>query len=309
MLRPRLVLGFLIVSALAVLCWFDAHAIRPGIYLAPLALVLALLAAQEILAFLRLGGHQPLGWVVILGALVPVLASCGPIAWESYPAHCPVGRLGWLAVGLVCALLIALVAEMGRFDGPGSATVHLALACLPILYVGGLLGMFVQLRLLGNGLGENPDQTGGRYGLIAWLSLVIVAKSSDIGQYTVGRLWGRHQLAKTLSPGKTWEGALGGIGFALLGGGLSLGPLAGALGCPSGRGWPAWLGGCLCYALLVGIAGIVGDLAESMLKRDVGVKDSSHWLPGFGGVLDLLDSLLVAAPVAYVLWLTGLVGP
>ena len=155
----------------------------------------------------------------------------------------------------------------------------------------------------------HPDQTGNRYGLIAWLSLVIVVKSSDIGQYVVGRMFGRHKLAKMLSPGKTWEGAIGGIGFALLGAWLSLGPLARVLGCPSGRGWLAWLSGCFCYAVLVGIAGIVGDLAESMLKRDAGVKDSSHWLPGFGGVLDLLDSLLVAAPVAYALWVVGLVGP
>ena len=65
----------------------------------------------------------------------------------------------------------------------------------------------------------------------------------------------------------------------------------------------------LVYGLLVSVAGIVGDLAESLLKRDAGVKDSSTWLPGFGGVLDLLDSLLVAAPVAYMCWMIGLVGP
>jgi phosphatidate cytidylyltransferase len=206
-------------------------------------------------------------------------------------------------------LLLAVVGEMRRFDAAGSSTVHLALASLSILYVGGLLGMFVQLRLLDGGLGDHPDQNGNRYGLIAWLSLVIVVKSSDIGQYVVGRMFGRHKLAKMLSPGKTWEGAIGGISFALLGAWFSLGPLARILGCPSGRGWPAWLSGCCCYAVLVGIAGIVGDLTESMLKRDAGVKDSSHWLPGFGGVLDLLDSLLVAAPVAYALWFAGLVGP
>ena len=63
------------------------------------------------------------------------------------------------------------------------------------------------------------------------------------------------------------------------------------------------------YCLLVGFAGLSGDLAESMLKRDAGVKDSSRWLPGLGGVLDMLDSLLFAAPVAYFCWAGGLVGP
>jgi phosphatidate cytidylyltransferase len=298
----------LIISALTALCWLDAHAMRPGIYLAPLAVVLALFAAGEMLAFFRQRDHQPTAWVIYQGALVPVLASGVPIFWESPLFHGPVGRLGWLAAGLICALLIALVGEMRRAGAGGKSTVHLALASLSIVYVGGLLGVFVQLRLLDNGPWDHAVQADGRYGLVAWLSLVIVVKSSDIGQYTVGRLFGRHKLAKTLSPGKTWEGVAGGIGFALLGACISLGPLARALGYPSGRGWQTWLGGCVCYALLVGIAGIVGDLAESMLKRDAGVKDSSHWLPGFGGILDLLDSLLVAAPVAYACWVTGLVG-
>jgi phosphatidate cytidylyltransferase len=64
----------------------------------------------------------------------------------------------------------------------------------------------------------------------------------------------------------------------------------------------------LAYGLLVGAAGIIGDLAESLLKRDVGRKDSSTWLPGFGGVLDMVDSVLIAAPVAWACWLLGLVG-
>jgi len=136
-------------------------------------------------------------------------------------------------------------------------------------------------------------------------SLVIVVKMGDIGAYTCGRLVGRHKMTPTLSPGKTWEGAVGGMVFACLGSYLALEWLAPALtGAASRLPW-----GWLPYGVIVGIAGMVGDLAESLLKRDVGCKDSSTWMPGFGGVLDLLDSVLFAAPVAYLCWALGLVGP
>jgi phosphatidate cytidylyltransferase len=75
-------------------------------------------------------------------------------------------------------------------------------------------------------------------------------------------------------------------------------------------GWflDVWIGRLALYAVALVAAGLIGDLAESLLKRDAGVKDSSPWMPGFGGVLDLLDSLLLAAPVAYFFWATGLLG-
>jgi phosphatidate cytidylyltransferase len=81
------------------------------------------------------------------------------------------------------------------------------------------------------------------------------------------------------------------------------------MGCVSERGFTLWFTGCIVYAVVVGAAGIVGDLAISLLKRDAQLKDSSTWLPGFGGVLDLLDSILFAAPVAYVMWICRVVGP
>jgi phosphatidate cytidylyltransferase len=131
-----------------------------------------------------------------------------------------------------------------------------------------------------------------------------VVKMSDVGAYTVGRLAGRHKLAPVLSPGKTIEGALGGLLFACLGSWIALRwvlpAMTGAVAVYSNWGW-------LVYGLLVGLAGILGDLAESLIKRDVGRKDSSDWLPGFGGVLDMLDSVLLAAPVAYLCWAFGVV--
>jgi len=297
------------------LCWADLQMSRPGVFLIPLAIVLCLAGTQEMLRMFLAGGRTPCVWSVYLGTLLPTLAACAPIAWVQYPANCPVGRLGWLACGLAAGLLVALAGEMLRYDNSadnsadntadktaGQTTANLAAAALAILYVGGLLGFLIQLRLLP--VASNVSHGG----LLAMLTMIIVVKTTDIGAYTAGRLWGRHKMAPKLSPGKTWEGVLGGVAFAIVGALLAFGPLANSLGVASQREWLPWLVGVVVYALLVSAAGILGDLAESLLKRDAGVKDSSDWLPGFGGVLDLLDSLLVAAPVAYFCWVSGLLG-
>ena len=281
MLRWRLALGIPLIALLVALCWFDHSAARPGIYLAPLAILLCGLATQEMIRLFRTMGHQPLAWAIYLGTLLPVIACCIPIAMMPYPADCPVGKLGWLACGLAAGMVVAMVGEMTRYEKPGTTINNLAMAALAILYVGGLLGFIIQLRLLPGGM-------------TALLSLIFAVKVSDTGQYTCGKLFGKHKLAPLLSPGKTWQGTIGGIAISMLLTTLVFRTL----------GSPASL---LVYAFLLTVAGIVGDLAESLLKRDAGVKDSSSWLLGFGGVLDILDSLLVAAPVAYACWVLGLV--
>jgi phosphatidate cytidylyltransferase len=121
---------------------------------------------------------------------------------------------------------------------------------------------------------------------------------SDTGAYYAGSAFGSHRMAPVISPKKSWEGVAGGV----------IGSLIGAL---LGHFWffqrlP------LAHALALGVvlcaAGILGDLGESMLKRTAGVKDSSALLPGHGGVLDRVDSLLVAAPVLYYYWMVFLAG-
>src|SRR5207302_1015365 len=196
------------------------------------------------------------------------------------------------------------VGELWRFEAPGRATTDLAASCFAIFYVGALLGFMIQLRLLHSG-GEDI----GDWGLFALATFIATVKMSDTGQYTAGRLWGRHKLAPNVSPGKTWEGAIGGLVVAAITSALLVfcRPDIGVL--KTSVDWndirtALLIRGAVCGVLLA-IAGIIGDLAESLLKRDAGVKDSSVWLRGFGGVLDLLDSLLGAAPVAYMLWAFG----
>lgn len=122
----------------------------------------------------------------------------------------------------------------------------------------------------------------------ALLLYIFSIKCSDTGAYTVGRIAGRHQMAPSISPGKTWEGLGGAIG----GGAIA----AYGFSYFSGIMLP-WQSVLLGAALAV--LGQLGDLAESMLKRDAALKDASSTVPGFGGVLDVIDSLLLPAPVAY----------
>lgn len=301
MLRWRLILGTLFVAAIVALCWLDVRGDRPGQFLLPLSILLVVLSCEEYLSLLAAGGHKPLASVVYGGSLGVLLASYAGV-W--YPGV--LGPLGWSAVAIALSLLAAFVGEMARYRSPGVSIVRAALAMFGVLYVGGLFAFLLQLRVLGPA--DSPTDVGA-YGVIPLASLLLVVKFGDTGAYTFGRLFGRHKMTPTLSPGKTWEGAAGGLASACLGawiGQAVLLPLAVDLDAFPARA-PAW--GWLAYGLVVGIAGMLGDLAESLLKRDMGRKDSSTWMPGFGGVFDLLDSILFAAPVAYLCWIWQLVGP
>lgn len=301
MLSWRLFLGTVFVGGLAALCWWDARLNHPGMVLFPLAILLTVAATDELVTMLAAGGRQPLAWVAHLGNLLIVGSNAVFIYWPlggvAYPADCLVGKLGW-PLGATCvAMILAFLGEMRRYTQPGATIVQLGMSALAHVYVGLLLSCVVQLRHLHDG----PT------GMIALVSLVAVVKACDIGAYTCGRLVGRHKMTPVLSPGKTWEGTVGGLVFAATAAWLVFRYLAPAIRsdmAPSDS-VPAW--GWLAYGLLVGAAGVIGDLAESLLKRDAGVKDSSCWMPGFGGVLDILDSILLAAPIAYGCWAVGLV--
>ncbi|MDQ5851749.1 MAG: phosphatidate cytidylyltransferase, partial [Chloroflexota bacterium] len=125
---------------------------------------------------------------------------------------------------------------------------------------------------------------------------LLITSANDTAAYFVGRAWGRRRMAPSISPNKSWEGAAGGLAGAVVAGALLV-PL---LGLPISAAMGMLLGG------VGGVAGQAGDLAESLLKRQAGIKDSGHLIPGHGGLLDRADSLLFTVPTLYYLvrWLT-----
>ena len=283
MLRWRLLLGALLIATLVGLCRLDAGASVPGIWLLPVVIVITVLATKELLDLLIAAGMRPLGWVVHLMNLWLVVTPWIPLHGGSWATE-----LDTPEFCLIVPVLLIFIVEMCRYRKPGENTSNLAAGVFALVYVGMMLRFAVSLRL--------------SWGLGALISWIVVVKMGDTGAYVVGRLIGRRKMAPRISPGKTIEGAVGALLFSCVGSWVAFQLIAPESSMP-----PPWWG-WLAFGLVLGVAGMVGDLAESLLKRDVGVKDSSTWLPGFGGVLDMLDSLLLAAPVAWFCWASGLVG-
>ena len=184
-------------------------------------------------------------------------------------------------VGLVFTTFLAEIFVIERANrDPQEALATVGWTVLVVLTVG-LLGVFLaKVRFL------SPRPMEGLMYLVLTLGVV---KASDIGAYAIGSWLGRHRLVPKLSPKKTIEGLIGAI---LAGTATAL-----AIGLAWGRfGWPT----LILFGTLVSISGVLGDLAESLMKRACGVKDSGR-IPTFGGALDILDSMLSASPVAYLL--------
>ncbi len=213
-------------------------------------------------------------------ARAPVYRVCGILAAWASPLATATGivAVGWLALG---ASAVAGLLRVASRTGDSSALSAWALAVSIGVYVGALLASTIGLR-------EGPDGQ-------AWLLLVILSTwSCDILAFLVGRSLGRHKIAPQLSPQKSMEGLVGGIAGALAVAAvgavlLPLSPLR-----------------VLGLGAVVAVGAILGDLAESAVKRQLGAKDFGHILPGHGGILDRMDSLLLASLLGYAyVTLTG----
>lgn len=275
MLRTRLVVGTLLVLLGLGVLVADNYLAPWCPFLFVSAAVMLGLAGYELVRLLP-AGTRPRAWLVLAGLGMVLLANWLPAC----------GHNAWPAVGgaLVLVLIAAFVVEMSRYAKPGSSVARVALTVFAVGYLGGLASFLLQLRWLGEGGGPLSHSA------LALALAIFGPKGCDIGAYAAGRMFGRHKMTPVLSPGKTWEGAAGGLMVAVL---VAVGLHA--------AGLPVWGGivGAAALGLSVGVAGIIGDLAESLIKRDCDRKDASRLVPGFGGVLDVIDSLLFAAPVAY----------
>jgi phosphatidate cytidylyltransferase len=297
MLGWRLFLSAIMIPAFIGGFYFDAQ-FGPGApFLCVLAVVLAARSSWELVDLLKIRAFRPDARIVVVCTVAVVAANWIP-RWSGSASAAPVG-VGALGPSLlaftVCLLALFLNAAL-RYREPGNSMESLGAEVLAVAYVGILLSVSAQLRWV----------AGADAGYLALGSLIIATKSGDIGAYTLGRLLGKRKMMPRLSPGKTWAGAYG----AVLGAGAASWAwftLATPLLIPGGEPCPAhW---AILFGVIIGIVGLIGDLCESLIKRDVGRKDSAVLLPGFGGVLDILDCILYAGPVAYILWLVLPLGP
>ena len=247
-----LTLGAVVISALFV--WKPA-------FLGVIAVAIGVAIWELSRAVRHAGANPPLVPLLIGGVVMSGLA------WYEGPDA--------LSVGLLVTVLAAMVWRLA--DGPAGYQRDITAATLVAVYVP-FLGSFAAL------LAEPGD---GAKRVIVTIAAVVL---SDTGGYVAGVFLGRHPMAPSISPKKSWEGLVGSLLAAAVGGALML-----YFVFDVGRWWGA------VFGLAISVASVLGDLAESMLKRDLGVKDMSHLLPGHGGLMDRLDSILFAMPTAYLL--------
>lgn len=296
MLRHRLITGTLLTVALLALLWADGElsarlresdpvrswlGSSDGVLLLAFALAaLAPLLARELAALLRGSGIAAPTALTVAAAVLGVAAVRAMPGAATPPAA---AAIAGTAVWLVLAGALVAHTRGQRVEGVVAATGGTLLA---FAWIGAMLGTWLLVRM--------------QVGPWVMAGAVLTVKASDIGAYFTGMSIGRHKMIPWLSPKKSWEGLVGGIAFAALVGGL-LAWWSSSLDDPRDR-VPVALGAAT--GAVLGVLGPFGDLAESLLKRSAGAKDSGATLPGMGGLLDVLDSPLLAGPA--VLWALSL---
>ncbi|HEX41512.1 MAG TPA: hypothetical protein ENN81_05560 [Phycisphaerales bacterium] len=279
MLKYRLIFGTLMVVAFVALVLGDG--LLDGRFAGPsgqgirgtlfsLLLVLLVVAAQWEFAHLAAARGLRVFLPVTVGASIALALTWYVLQVLSIPGHVYV-----LAVSTAAILGVFLYQQ--RVCGLAAVMANCGVSLLSVAYCGVLAAFALAIRI--------------DFGIWAVLMYVFVVKSSDIGAYAIGRLFGRHKFSPRISPGKTWEGMVGAVAVAVV-------VAVVFVGCCDiiAIGWPV----AVLFGAGFAFIGQMGDLAESMLKRDAARKDSAAAVPGFGGVLDIVDSPLVAAPFAYL---------
>jgi phosphatidate cytidylyltransferase len=238
----------------------------------------------------------PVFSLVVLAGPLPLAMFTAVLAWQGSSEYAALARLTRSERGVLLGASVAL--PLTCLVVPLTAGVVLLplLATLPSLLTQDAERGLTRVTRLAFGLFYVPlnlallvvldRATEAGPGLV--LSVALAVALSDVGAFTIGRLFGRRRLAAGLSPSKTWAGLVGNLAGAAVGLWLLNRLLPATISLPP-------------LAFVVGFGSVWGDLLESLLKRSAGVKDTGAWLPGFGGLLDRIDSLLVVLPLVYVL--------
>lgn len=272
----------------------------------------ALYGASELIRLHRNKGVRLPGWFtrLLIAALVlsPWFSAAGWLGTSPAKVEGLYWQVIWIVVTVVGCAILAII--RGVTEG---VMRDIGATLLVVLYLGFLTSFGIQIRC-----GHDIPSLDG--GWLLWI-LVLVIKSADIGAYFTGRVLGRHKLVPTISPAKSLEGTIGGlvasaivaVAFtscgenweATLVSGLhlpiGLGALERALSHSLEATSSLSTGRAVVFGLFLSAAGQAGDLLESCFKRDSGIKDSGSFLPAFGGILDLIDSPILALPVAWFL--------
>lgn len=228
--------------------------------------VVVLLAVAELANALRQARYRPATLLLLVGAPGMLVAAylAGPVAIVVGTGLFVIATMAWYALGV-----------SRRYP-----VVNMAVTVFAFAWVG-VLGAFAGLLL-------DPTVFPDRHGVAFLLGPVLAAVGYDVGGYAIGSRFGRHKLVPHLSPNKTWEGLIGGGAVAIITAGIVV-----------SRIHPFSVGSALVLGVIVAVVAPIGDLAESFVKRDLGLKDMGSILPGHGGMLDRIDALLFVLPVAY----------
>ena len=296
MLSRRLFSAAIIVSVMIFLTWLDFYLGkteilgRPGLVIAGLMILVSTLAAGELVNMWRTESLELKTSVGAFCASIMSSFAVVPLA-VTFPVDCPIGNFGWPMLGFAMAIGTAFLFEMKFSQLDRAAVERLAFYVLGLGYILLLVGFLAAHRLL---------ERDNLLGIFSIVSLIVTVKLSDAVAYFVGKAFGTKKLAPRLSPGKTIQGGAGAILGGIVGALFMvyvIAPFLYQIEIDKSVGW------VLVYGVALTIAGMFGDLAESFLKRTADCKDSSSWFPGLGGVLDVIDSLIAAAPVSFVMWL------
>ncbi len=295
MLGWRLLQAPFLIAGLIGIFYVDAlsGAAAPWLYL--FILLLTVRAVYEFHLLLQTRSFQPNLFATIAGSVAVVTAHWLPhwlpVLAPAEKGLAAFGVLGPSSLTITVVLMALMTWRAFRYSAPGGNLETLGAEFLCVGYVGLFLGLTAQLRWV----------QGTDLGYVAIGSLMIATKCGDTTAYACGKAFGKAKMVPKLSPGKTWAGAYGAIGGAALGSWLWF---TFAVPTITGGHYQGQHLGAILFGATIGLVGMIGDLCESLIKRDLGQKDSAPLLPGFGGLLDLLDSVMFAGPVAYLLWLT-----